>query len=197
MEADWEVKIGGGAPVIDALWAGFVDLRRSPERIGEIAEAVAFPALARLLLALNAAGSPLWTAKCDLWKPIGKESAEAGVVLADRTPPAALACYVDLLPVEGVVFGSWQAAETFCRAWVAGLTPIPLPECTAELLVRQAIADTAEGFGVTAYLSAAGTDDLLAGNALEAAMTAFAGAIPITAPPIMDGSKLQLKSVGE
>ena len=27
MEADWEVEVGGGAPVIEAFWPGFVDLR--------------------------------------------------------------------------------------------------------------------------------------------------------------------------
>ena len=36
MEADWEVEIGGGAPVIDALWPGFVDLRAARAR-GRIA----------------------------------------------------------------------------------------------------------------------------------------------------------------
>jgi hypothetical protein len=30
MEADWEFEVGGDAPVIDALWPGFVDLRLSP-----------------------------------------------------------------------------------------------------------------------------------------------------------------------
>ena len=53
MEADWEVEIGGDAPVIDAQWPGLVDLRANPERVCEIAEASAFPPLADLLLALN------------------------------------------------------------------------------------------------------------------------------------------------
>ena len=38
MEADWEMEIGGSAPVIDAFWAGFEDLRRSPERAGALPE---------------------------------------------------------------------------------------------------------------------------------------------------------------
>jgi len=45
MEADWEVEIGRGAPVIDALWEGFVDLSMTPERINEIEEARDFPPL--------------------------------------------------------------------------------------------------------------------------------------------------------
>ena len=31
MEADWEFEVGGDAPVIEALWAGFVDLRSQPD----------------------------------------------------------------------------------------------------------------------------------------------------------------------
>ena len=76
MEADWEVEVGGGAPVIEALWPGFVDLRLYPERIGEIQEAAGFPALAGLLRSLNGAGSSLWTAKCDLWEPEANDSQE-------------------------------------------------------------------------------------------------------------------------
>ena len=45
MEADWEVEVGGGAPVIEALWPGFVDLRSNPERSGEIDGGCEFPAL--------------------------------------------------------------------------------------------------------------------------------------------------------
>jgi len=37
MEADWEFEVGPdtaglAAPVIDACWPGFVDLRHNPER---------------------------------------------------------------------------------------------------------------------------------------------------------------------
>ena len=48
MEADWEVEIGGDAPVIDACWEGFVDLRRAPERAGAVAGSAELPALAML-----------------------------------------------------------------------------------------------------------------------------------------------------
>jgi hypothetical protein len=41
---------------------------------------------------------------------------------------------------------------------VARLAPVPLPDCRVDLVIRQAIAGEAEGFGVTAYLSAMGSD---------------------------------------
>jgi hypothetical protein len=192
MEADWEVEIGGGAPVIEALWPGFVDLRRSPERLVEIAEAVSFPALADLLLALNAASSPFWTAKCDLWKPAAEEKTLADPAGANGIAPATLACYVDLLPWEGLVFAQWKEAEALCREWVTRLAAVDIPNGRAELVIRQAIAGAGEGFGVTAYLSAAGPDHSSAAITLGAAMTALAGTVPVKV-----ASKLQWNCVGE
>src|SRR5487761_1069375 len=46
MEADWEAEIGGGAHVVEAAWAGFVDLRRMPEAVEQLPEAGALPGLA-------------------------------------------------------------------------------------------------------------------------------------------------------
>jgi hypothetical protein len=190
MEADWEVEIGGGAPVIEALWTGFpgspgfrgapgfFDLRTHPERIVEIPEAEAFPPLAALLAALNAPESPVWTCKCDLWEP----------------EPAALASYIDVLPAGGAVFSEWQQAEAFCREYVARLEAVALPDLGVEsridLVIRQAIVGLAEGFGITAYLSAAGADWTAAAG-LAAVMASFADALPPLKPPAAVGSKLQ------
>jgi hypothetical protein len=183
MDADYEVEIGGGAPVIEALWPGFVDLRRSPERIGQIQEAVAFAPLATLLLALNGDRSPLWTSKCDQW-----ERDPAEIAAGDRY---GLACYVDFLPVQGAVFPRWQQAEAFCMQWVGRLGPVQAPRCRVELIVRQAFAGESEGFGVTAYLSASGRKRSEAADAFAAFMVAFADAIPGAIPPANAVSKLQ------
>ena len=195
MEADWEIEVGGGVPVIEALWPGFVDLRKHPERIAEIAEAAAFPALAGLLKALNGTDSPVWTAKCDIWEP--EAAGLAGPCAVDELAQSALACYVDLLPRADEVFGQWKQAEAFCQEWVARLAAVWLPGCSVELIVRQAIAGEAEGFGVTAYLSGTGRDQSAAATALAAALVAFAGAISTAAAPETAVSKLQLKSTGE
>jgi len=183
MEADWEVELGGGAPLVEALWPGFVDLRSSAERVGEIPEATVFPPLGELLKALNAPASPLWTAKCDLWQPN-----------PDDILPGALfawASYIDLLPVEGKVFAQWQQAEAFCRKWVALLRPLPLADCRIDLVVRLAIAGETEGFGMTAYLGAAGACEAAAAERLAALMTLFAATIPGIETPAAPASKLQ------
>jgi hypothetical protein len=173
MEADWEVEVGGGAPVVEARWTGFVDLRGNPERITEIAEAAAFPALGSLLLSLNKAESPVWTAKCDLWEPeleaLGGDT-DAGV-------NAALACYVDVLPRDGEVFTTLEQAEEFCRNWVGRLHGASALRGRVDLIVRQAFANEVEGFGVCAYLTGAGADRAAAARALEVALDMLAGAI--------------------
>jgi hypothetical protein len=179
MEADWEVEIGGGAPVIEALWPGFVDLRSHPERVGEIAEAAAFTPLAGLLRALNSPESPVWTSKCDLWEP----------------EPGALALYIDMLPHEGTVFSERQQAEVFCREHVGRLEattlPVRLGEYSIELVIRQAVAGETEGFGITAYLGAKGAVQKEVETTLEALMAGLADSLPIRRPPERPGETLQ------
>ena len=94
---------------------------------------------------------------------------------------AALACYVDLLPVEGAVFPNLHQAEELCRDWVRRLSVISTPLCRVDLILRQAIGAEVLGFGVTAYLGGAGRDRPSAEEALASAMAAFASAIPAAA----------------
>ena len=96
MEADWEIEIGGHAPVIDACWEGFVDLRHAPGRAAELSEARDLPALADALARLNGPSSPLWTSKCDVWRPESFDPDELDA--PGRTGENAIACYIDLLP---------------------------------------------------------------------------------------------------
>jgi hypothetical protein len=180
MDADWEVEIGGGAPVIEAQWPGFIDLREYPERIGEIAEATAFPPLADLLIRLNSPGSCVWTSKCDVWEP----------------EPGGLACYVDFIPHDESIFAEWPRTEGLCRALVeslaertttaveaAGRHPILVAhdqserEATVTLVVRQAIAGQAEGFGITAYFSAGPLSVPDAKTVISDSMAVFSKAI--------------------
>jgi hypothetical protein len=197
MEADWEIEVGGGAPVIEAHWSGFVDLRAQPGRIVEISEVAKCAPLAELLLALNGTVSGLWTAKCDLWEP------DAPVVAGETSlpdaelrcgafgSPHALACYVDLLPLNGRVFPLWTEAESFCRAWVDRLAEVSIPEARLDLVVRQAIAGTSEGFGVTAYFHAEAGSGAAAISSLAAAFSAFAASIPPLPAPADAVSRIQ------
>jgi hypothetical protein len=124
MEADWEFEVGPdaaglAAPVIDALWPGFVDLRRAPELAWNLPEAAQLPALAEALAKLNAAASPVWTSKCDFWPNLEADEFDAGELDA---PPGCLAhamgCYIDLLPGSDQQWAQPAIAEAaFCAPY--------------------------------------------------------------------------------
>jgi hypothetical protein len=177
MEADWEVEIGAQTPVIEALWPGFVDLRKSPGRVHEIEEARRFPPLAHALIRLNGsdAKATIWTAKCDLWKLQACDPYEMNAAVEESAQ--GLACYFDLLPRRGLVFAELPEAETWAQAIVARLRPIEIRCSRVDFVIRPAFALDVEGFGITAYLSACGKDTATAAGALEAALIVFADAL--------------------
>jgi hypothetical protein len=180
MEIEWEVEIGGDAPVIDAQWPGWIDLRVAPQRIAEIPETRELPAIAELLIALNSPHSPVWTSKCDVWRP----------------EPESIACYVDLLPLVERVFSDWQRAELLCRELARRLMPKvdgaegrsnpkvvlmtgeeAAPQTAITMTVREAMTETSHGFGVTAYFSAARTEKASEVEGIGAALSLFSQAV--------------------
>jgi hypothetical protein len=190
MEADWEVEVGPEAPVIDALWPGFVDLRSAPRQAHTFPEVAQLPPLAAVLARLNAPASPVWTSRCDVW-PLedfdpDEMDAPRGVALH------ALACYIDLLPGSRVQWPQLALAVDWCKLLCVRLRAIPLPSCRADCVVRSAVIDPERSeFGLTAYLSAAAPAPAAASGALASALAAFADAILLAEPPEKPGSKLQ------
>jgi hypothetical protein len=174
MEADWEIEVGPGAPVIDGEWEGFIDLRKSPNRISEIAEAKQSPALADALLGLNSDASQWWTSKCDLWSPAEWDPDEMNATPKDAR--AASACYIDLLPREAQVFPSIESAEAPARSILARLKPFPAACCRIDLIVRSAALTHKTGYGITAYITACGATSDAAASSLGAALNAFVNA---------------------
>jgi hypothetical protein len=193
MEADWEIEIGPEAPVIEAMWPGFVDLRRAPERIREIEEARRFPPLAEALISLNrpesysdsgigsdaASSSRVWTAKCDLWildpslDPWDPDELDA----ASSESVAALACYIDLLGRDAWVFAWLDELETWASAIVHRLRQTICRCCRADLVIRRAFKGDQETLGITVYTTACGADAVAAEGALRDALMALVGAI--------------------
>lgn len=182
MEADWEVEIAPEAPVIDALWPGFVDLRREPQRIGEVAEARQFPPLAEALLLMNKSSSQTWTSKCDLWTPDPRlQQWDADEM--DATPIESIvarACYIDLLPSDASLFAGLAEAETWARATVRGLRESVCRCCRADLVIRRAFQADREGIGITVYITACGADLETARKSLSGALTALGKTISAT-----------------
>jgi hypothetical protein len=182
MEADWEIEIGPDAPVINAIWPGFVDLRRTPERIREIEEARSYSALADALLQLNSHNSQSWTSKCDLWTPDPRvnpwDPDEMNATPAESA--AARACYIDLLPLDASVFAEFDEAETWARTAVQRLREIDVRCCRADLVIRRAFQGDLEGIGITAYVTACGAASKSADIALCGALMALGNAINTT-----------------
>jgi hypothetical protein len=182
MEADWEVEIGGDAPVIQVRWSGFIDLRLSPERAPQLPEAAQLPALADSLIRLNASSSPVWTSKCDVWHPDTFDPDELDA------PPGELncfiACYIDLLPRADLRWLDPAQAVAACRTLCAHLRAATLRRCRADLIVRQAsIAPGLVDVGVTAYFTACGLTPAAAAAALASALGAFVDSLETLAAP--------------
>ncbi len=100
MEADHSLDLGPAAPALEIPWQDpegrlhYFDLRRQPDAIEHIPEALEFPALRRLLLAVNSPPSAWQTAKCDVWP----DEAEPSENPYDA--PFEQSCYVDLVLAE-------------------------------------------------------------------------------------------------
>jgi hypothetical protein len=189
MEADWEIEIGGGAPVIEAHWPGFVDLRVAPERARELAETDQLPGLADALALMNGTGSSMWTSKCDVFIP--EEFDQDELDAPAESGLNALACYIDLLPRSD---GRWRKSDKAvdgCRRICSLLHGISLRGCRVDLVIRRALL-AAKGIGlkaeevdlgVTAYVTACGASSGDAASLLERALAEFAEVIVAASSP--------------
>ncbi len=175
MEADWEVEIGGEAPVIDACWEGLVDLRRAPERAAHLPECRELPELGEVLAGLNSAASPLWTSKCDVWIP---EDFDADELDAEgEEGNVAWACYLDLLPRDEARWASADHAVAELRAVCSRLKEVCMRCCRVDLVVRRArIVPDRLDVGVTAYVVGCGPAPDAARRRLAAALDALLNA---------------------
>lgn len=176
MEADWEVEIGGQAPVIEAQWTGFIDLRLAPQRAWQLPEAARLPVLADTLLRLNSSSSPVWTSKCDVWHPDTFDPDELDAPPGEGN--CAIACYIDLLPRAGPnsdqPWADPEHAVAACKSLCTSLRDVALRRCRADLIVRQAsIAPGLLDLGITAYFTACGSTPAAAAAALASALAAF------------------------
>lgn len=183
MQADWEFEVGNdeagyAAPIIDARWPGFVDLRLKPELAWNLPETVQFPALAEALIRLNEEASPVWTSKCDFWSRLEDDEFDPDDL--DAQPGFsvhAMGCYIDLLPMDGQRWLPPDQAEAVCKRWCKFLRALTLTCCRVDLVIRRAFihVETLD-LGITAYITSCGESSTGAAKALEAALMAFSDA---------------------
>ena len=186
MEADWEFEVGGDAPVIDARWAGFIDLQREPSAAWKLDEVRGLPGLAEALERLNLPNSPVWTSKCDFYPALLAGEFDADELDAPADCAAhGIGCYIDLLPKSDQQWTFPGMVAAASKGVCDRLHAVSLRCCRVDLIIRSAlIAPDVMDNGVTAYLSACGASEADAAVALQDALGAFADAL-------CGGSKLQ------
>ena len=177
MQTDYAVELGRDDETLEMPWAApdesccYYDLKRQPQMLGKIEEAVRIPELREFLLAVNAPTSILESAKCDAWSTdkIHPEEEIFG-------EPWKFGSYVDLLFTNSAARFSFENHESFLKRVTKLLKSGPEIPASAEFLLRRchyhehafvekrasppaSTADTREGFYITFYLFGYGEDE--------------------------------------
>ena len=156
----------------------FVDLRAEPYDIAEIAEAEKFPPLGRALRSLNATRSAFLTSKCDAW-PLEGEELDALVLeldglISEDHPRAAFGCYIDLIPRERALFLSAHRQQSLLDRFIRRAERLLQPDAKLLCTLRPAMFEhggtVQEGYAITLYVLALGTDAATALRTWELAL---------------------------
>ncbi|WP_263382243.1 hypothetical protein [Granulicella arctica] len=190
MLAEWSAECAAEDPVLVVPWsdtsdpastAHFIDLRESPYDLDQIVEAEQNPPLMQALRSLNAARSPVFTAKCDAWA-LGAEELEALRFNIDPTlysdpadVPAGFGSYIDLLCRDRALFVSFPRQEQVLARLTRRAATLDHPQATLDCVLRPALIDLTgpqEGFAITLYIKAIGPDPHTAWELWSAALEA-------------------------
>jgi hypothetical protein len=195
MHADYSVELGREDPALELPWSSedkasrYYDLKRNPELVLQIPEALNSPELSAFLTRINAVGFPLQTAKCDTWysrelSPEEKIFGAAGKFVS----------YVDLVFDEHEPEQTGRAAapraatvarrltleahETLAKNLCKLLKRAPDIAATVELVIRhcyfhhEGSPDGSDsGFCITTYVSGFGGDEAEARQRWSIALT--------------------------
>ncbi len=183
MLAEWSVECSPEDPILVVPWkdpdghSAFVDLRADPYDFDAVPEAEHYPPLMQALRALNAARSPVFTAKCDAWTldPDELEHLQLNLDITPAEAPSGFASYIDLIWRDRSVFASFPQHEQMLRKLTRLAAPLDLPLAALDCTLRPAFIDLEgprEGYAITLYLKALGLDQPAAvkewGEALDA-----------------------------
>jgi hypothetical protein len=138
LQADFSVELGQEDPALELPWSSgdqsvrYYDLKRFPELVLQIPEAVAHPELSAFLTRMNAPDSPFATAKCDVW-PSRDISPEEEIFGAAEK----FVSYVDLVFVDTNARISFEKHEGFSEKLCVLLGRVPDIPATVELVIRR------------------------------------------------------------
>lgn len=151
MLAEWNVEIGGDAPVLEIPWRSedgqirYFDLKRQPELLLQLPEARASDELREFLRWLNSPESPWETAKCDLW--CSQEMDQEEDIFGE---PWKFGSYVDLFFVDPKEMMSFSVHERWVQSLVQRLRISPEIAAAVELDVRRCF-DRRKGTGISGF----------------------------------------------
>ena len=187
MLVEWSAECSADDPVLVIPWIDpadptgnrrFIDLRENPYDLDHLPEAEQYPALMHALRALNAARSPVFTAKCDAW-PLDPEELEhlrLNLDLNADDTPAGFASYIDILWRERSIFASFHQQEQLLHRLTRHSAPLDHPYAMVECVIRPALVDLTgpqEGFAVSLYVKALGPDQRTAEENWASALDAI------------------------
>ena len=177
MLSEWSTECSVDDPVLVVPWSNedgslhWVDLRAEmrddPEfddGLDEIHEADAHPALLGTLRTLNAARSPVFTAKCDVWSMDEDElsALRMDLMLDDGVAEAGITSYIDLLWRERRIFTSRHQAEQLLHRLDRLAGELPHSLAKLECILRPAVIEldgvVQEGYAVSLYVKGCGVD---------------------------------------
>jgi hypothetical protein len=173
MLSEWSAECSADDPVVVVPWSDpsdntgnrrFIDLRENPYDLDHLPEAERYPPLMHALRALNAARSPVFTAKCDAW-PLDEEELDALRVNLDVSAdegPAGFGSYIDILWRDRSLFASFHLQEQMLRRLTRHAAPLEHPYAQLDCIIRPAMVDLTgpqEGFAVSLYVKAVGHNE--------------------------------------
>jgi hypothetical protein len=164
MNAEFSIELGREDPVLDFPWSdpagklAYVDVKRHPELMAQIAEAASFPELREFLRILNSARTIVETAKCDAWATTELTDEEEIYAASHK-----FSSYTDVVFSNFDRRRSFDAHEKFAQKLVELLRRAPEIPSAAEVIVRRCYFQrddgVEEGYYCTLYVSGYGNDE--------------------------------------
>ena len=179
--SSWDRPSGQARSPVAAPPSHFIDLRENPYDLDHLPEAEQYPPLMHALRALNAARSPVFTAKCDAWILDSDEieqlriNLDLDLHLASDDTPSGFASYIDLLLRDRPLFLSFHHNEQLLHRLVRRASPLDHPQAMLDCVIRPALVDLTgpqEGFAISLYIKALGPDPRTATEHWAAALDA-------------------------
>lgn len=182
MQADFAVELGRDDETLEVPWAApdgrlrYHDLKRDPDALAHIEEAMLWSELREFLIAVNAQASMLESAKCDAWSSteLNPDEEIFGV-------PWKFGSYVDLLISDPTARFSFEKHVTFLKHLIGLLKVVPEIPASAEFSLRRCFYHEGEavreGYYMTSYLFGYGEDEVQARKQWGIALKLVAAAL--------------------